>query len=206
MRKFKRGKFKSTKWFVRFDVLKAEPVAKASSSFDGRALGAILGAATGHYDAGIAVGSVRTSEAAGVWIVGLRYKVIDANTTEQVTSNYFEQKMEIGSSGGSVLGFSQGQSGGVTLDTMVQRLVQQAVSDLDAKKGPSSGSSRPSRKTVKEMQGILRSLGYYEGVLDGLAGRKTRSGISTFQSDNGLSATGKLNTKTISLLREMGGR
>ncbi len=206
MRKFKRGKFKSTKWFVRFDVLKAEPVAKARSSFDGRALGAIIGQATGHYDVGTAVGSLHSGESAGVWIVGMRYKVIDANTTEQVTSNYFEQKMEMGSKSGGALGFSQGQSGGVTLDTLVQRLVQQAVSDLDAKKGPPARSSRPNRSMVTEMQTILNSLGYYHGVQDGLAGRQTRTAVSNFQTDNGLPATGRLNSETVRLLREMSGR
>ena len=39
--------------------------------------------------------------------------------------------MEVGSNATSVLGVSQGAKGGVGLDTMVQRLVQTAVWDID---------------------------------------------------------------------------
>ena len=64
----------------------------------------------------------------------MRYKVIDAETSEQVASAYKEGKMELGSHHASVLGVSSESSAGVTLDTLVQRLVQQCVLDLDAKK------------------------------------------------------------------------
>lgn len=134
LKKFRRGKFKSTKWFVTFDVLKAEPVASASTSFDGAAIAGLVGHATKSYGAASAISTVKSDESAGVWIVGLRYKLVDANTTEQVATNYFEQKMEMGSQGVSMLGVTQTQAGGVTLDTLVQRLVQQAVADLDRKK------------------------------------------------------------------------
>jgi len=76
----------------------------------------------------------KLDEACGVWIVGLGYKILDASTTEQVNSNYFEQKMEIGSKGSSMFGLSRRQAGGETLDSLVQRLVQQAVADIDRKK------------------------------------------------------------------------
>lgn len=137
LKTFKRGKFKSTKWFVKFDVLKAEPVAQASRGFNGAAAGAILGTVIGGRSgavAGTAVGSVQAGEAAGVWIVGMRYKVIDASTTEQVTTGYFEKKMELGSSSTSVLGISQSEGHQVTLDTMVQRLVQESVQEIDRQK------------------------------------------------------------------------
>jgi len=133
----RRGKFKTTKWFVKFDVLKAEQVAEASTGANlgvmGRLLGMGIGGTAGAIT-GTAVGSVKTAEVAGVWLVGMRYKVIDANTTEQVTQGYFEEKMDVGKKATSVLGFSQGQKSFVTLDTLIQRLVQKAVSDLDAKK------------------------------------------------------------------------
>ncbi len=135
--KFKRGKFKSTKWFVRFDILKAEQVAKASQGFDGRAIGSILGSVMSGTSGSVtrtAVGSTQMGDTAGVWIVGMRYKVMDASTTEQVTTGYFEDKMEVGASHGSFLGISQGEAHQVTLDTMVQRLVQQCVAQIDAQK------------------------------------------------------------------------
>ncbi|MCX8018011.1 MAG: hypothetical protein N2690_08970, partial [Rhodocyclaceae bacterium] len=56
-----------------------------------------------------------------------------ANTTEQVATGYTEEKMEVGSKSTSVLGFSQGAQGGLTLDGMVQRLVQKLVWEIDAK-------------------------------------------------------------------------
>jgi hypothetical protein len=41
--------------------------------------------------------------------------------------------MEIGATGTSVMGISQSQQGGVGLDTMVQRLVQKSVWEIDSK-------------------------------------------------------------------------
>lgn len=137
LRKFKKGKFKTTKWFVKFDVLKAEKVAQVNQGFDGRAIGSIVGSLVGGTAGRVsntAIGSVQTADSAGIWIIGMRYKVIDASTSEQVTTGYFEDKMELGKQGTSILGVSGSQSSGVTLDSMVQRLVQQAVADIDRKK------------------------------------------------------------------------
>lgn len=137
LKKFKKGKFKTTKWFVKFDVLKAEKVAQVNQGFDGRAIGSIFGSLVGGTAGRVgntAMGSVKTDDSDGIWNVGMRYKVMDASTSEQVTTGYFEDKMELGKQGTSILGVSGSQSGGVTLDSMVQRLVQQAVADLDRKK------------------------------------------------------------------------
>lgn len=137
LRKFKRGKFKTTRWFVKFDVLKAEPVASASRGFDGAFLGSIIGIASGGSKGGriadTAVSSASVKETSGIWIVGMRYKVIDARTSEQVASGYFEDKMEIGASGGSFMGVSSSSSKTITLDTLAQRLVQKCVQDIDKK-------------------------------------------------------------------------
>jgi curli biogenesis system outer membrane secretion channel CsgG len=137
------GKLKSTKYVVKFDILKTEQVAAAQQGFDGRALGNIAGAlgafsgslggaragAVGH----AAVSSVQTGESSGVWIIGMRYKIINAETTEQLAQGYTEEKMEVGAKSSSVLGVSQSQQGGVSLDTMVQRLVQKSVWEIDSK-------------------------------------------------------------------------
>ena len=131
-----KGKLKTTKWVVKFDVLKAEPVAEATKGFDGRAVGSIIGSLMGGIGGavtGTAVGSVQTAEGSNVWIIGMRYKILDANTTEQVATGYFEQKMELGATGTSVLGVSSSERGGLTLDGMVQRLVQQSVYEIDSK-------------------------------------------------------------------------
>jgi hypothetical protein len=131
-----KGKLKTTKWVIKFDVLKAEQVAQASEGFDGRAAGQLLsifGGGRGGAAAGTVVGSVQTGESTGVWIIGMRYKLLDANTTEQVATGYTEEKMEVGAKGSSVLGVSSSTQGGLTLDGMVQRLVQKLVWEIDSK-------------------------------------------------------------------------
>ncbi len=131
-----KGKLKTTKWVVKFDILKAEQVAQAQEGFDGRAVGQLLsifGGGRGGAAGGVVAGSVQTGEATGVWIIGMRYKILDANTTEQVATGYTEEKMEVGSKSTSVLGASSGAQGGLTLDGMVQRLVQKLVWEIDSK-------------------------------------------------------------------------
>ena len=137
-RKFLRmGKLKSTKYVVKFDILKTEQVAAAQQGFNGQALGQMAGLlggfGRGAAAASVGVGSVQTSESSGVWIIGMRYKIINAETTEQVANGYTEEKMEVGAKSTSVLGVSNSQQGGVSLDTMVQRLVQKSVWDIDSK-------------------------------------------------------------------------
>jgi hypothetical protein len=129
------GQLKTTKWIVKFDILKAEQIAENKKGFDGRALGGIIGlfGGTGGQAAGRATGSVQTQDSAGVWLIGMRYKIMDANTTEQVAQGYQELKMEVGATATSVLGISESAKGGVGLDTMVQRLVQTAVYEIDSK-------------------------------------------------------------------------
>jgi hypothetical protein len=143
-RKFLRmGKLKSTKYVVKFDVLKTEQVAAAQQGFSGQTVGhmiGILGAFSGSRGGaeagalgGTAVGSVQSGEATSVWVIGMRYKIINAETTEQVATGYTEEKMEIGAKSSSVLGASQSQQGGLSLDSMVQRLVQKCVWEIDSK-------------------------------------------------------------------------
>jgi hypothetical protein len=143
-RKFlKMGKLKTTKYVVKFDILKTEQVASAQSGFDGRTLGqmaGLLGAFSGSRGGaqagavgGTAVGSVHSEEATSVWVIGMRYKIINAETTEQVATGYTEEKMEIGAVSSGALGMNKAQQGGVSLDTMVQRLVQKSVWEIDAK-------------------------------------------------------------------------
>ncbi len=129
------GKLKTTKWIVKFDILKAEQIAENKKGFDGRAVSGLLGmlGGLGGSVGGQVAGSIKTSDSTGVWLIGLRYKIMDANTTDQVAQGYKELKMEVGATQTSVLGVSDSAKGGVGLDTMVQRLIQTAVWDIDAK-------------------------------------------------------------------------
>jgi len=127
------GRLKTTQWIVKFDILKAEQIAENKKGFDGRAIGGLLSVFGGLGAAGSIAGSVQTQDTTGVWLVGMRYKIMDAITTEQVAQGYKELKMEVGATATSVLGVSEGAKGGVGLDTMVQRLVQTAVWEIDSK-------------------------------------------------------------------------
>lgn len=141
LKKFRRGRFQATRWLVRFDVLKAEPVAAAQKKFDGTTLGVIAGALVGSATdskapgtaTGAALASAKSQDASEVWLVGLRYKVLDAVTGEQAATGYFEDKMEIGEKATSFLGFTQTKGTRVGLDTVTQVLVQRAVYEIDEK-------------------------------------------------------------------------
>ena len=137
------GKMKTTKYVVKFDILKTEQVAQAQQSFDGGTLGqmaGLLGAFSGSRGGamagavgGTAIGSVHSGEATSVWVIGMRYKIINAETTEQLAQGYTEEKMEVGATSSGALGVNSGQRGGAGLDTMVQRLVQKSVWEIDSK-------------------------------------------------------------------------
>ncbi|HEX4325722.1 MAG TPA: hypothetical protein VH105_02840 [Burkholderiales bacterium] len=128
------GKLKTTKWIVKFDILKAEQIAENKKGFDGRPIGALGGLfGMGGAVAGHVVSNVQTQETTGVWLVGMRYKIMNAETTEQVAQGYKELKMEVGANATSVMGVSNGAKGGVGMDTMVQRLVQTTVWEIDNK-------------------------------------------------------------------------
>jgi hypothetical protein len=133
----KKGKLKTTQWIVKFDILKAEQVAQEKKGFNGAVAGTLIGIFGGGSQSGQAAqtvtGSVDTGGSAGVWVIGMRYKIIDAVTTEQVAQGYTEEKMEVGAKSTSIAGASSSAAGGVSLDTMVQRLVQKSVWDIDSK-------------------------------------------------------------------------
>ncbi len=133
---FRKGKLKNTKWLVKFDILKAENIAEAGSSFSGGALGSIAGTLMGGRSGAVtstAGRSIEVEESTGVWIIGMRYKIVNAETSEQVATGYFEEKQELGAKKSGFLGFGSSEKGGLSLDGMVQRLVQRTVYDIDEK-------------------------------------------------------------------------
>ena len=77
--------------------------------------------------------SYDSAASSGVWVIGMRYKILDANTTEQVAQGYTEEKMELGAESTSVAGISSAAEGGLTLDSLVQRLVKKNVYEIDSK-------------------------------------------------------------------------
>jgi hypothetical protein len=132
---FQKGSLKSTRFVLRFDILKAEKIGTAQQGFDGAAIGDFVnrfGRTQGTSMVGSTVGSVKTEESSGMWLVGMRYKIMDAKTSEQIGTGYMEEKMEVGAKSSSVMGINSGAAGGVGLDTLVQRLVQKCVAQIDA--------------------------------------------------------------------------
>lgn len=55
-------------------------------------------------------------------------------------------------------------------------------------------------KTVAEIQEFLMKKGLYAGELDGLAGVRTSEAVVAFQKSRGITATGKVDIKTLSAM------
>lgn len=55
-------------------------------------------------------------------------------------------------------------------------------------------------ENVRQLQGILRLAGYYDGELDGSYGPKTTEAVTAFQAANGLKDDGKAGPKTLEVL------
>ncbi len=58
----------------------------------------------------------------------------------------------------------------------------------------------PSRQQVRKTQQQLRSRGYQPGSADGLMGPQTISALRRYQSANGLTVTGKVDSDTLDSL------
>ncbi len=71
--------------------------------------------------------------------------------------------------------------------------------------GEDAGSTEEitARAAVKAAQEELNKLGYECGAPDGIAGEKTRSAITQFQRDNGLTVSGVLNAETAARLTKI---
>jgi hypothetical protein len=117
----------NAKFTIKFDILKAESLAKASEGFSGGAIGGMLGGFGGRM-----LSSVQTKDNAEVWNIAMRWQAIDLSG-DQLASGMVEDRMELGAKGTSVMGVSSGASGGATMDTMIQYLVQKAVAEIDKK-------------------------------------------------------------------------
>jgi len=78
------------------------------------------------------------------------------------------------------------------LDEVRARSEKQATTNISVKR--SSGSK--SREGIRDIQTSLKNAGFYNGKIDGIKGRQTRSAIKEFQSANGLKADGVVGPKT----------
>ena len=74
---------------------------------------------------------MNVNEVTSVWLIGIRYKILDANTGEQAGTDYIEETIKITSNEGGVAGVSQSKTNYLTLDSITQRLVQKCVASMD---------------------------------------------------------------------------
>lgn len=83
------------------------------------------------------------------------------------------------------------------------------VEDIKAQKARSMARSNfevrerrnpKDKERVREIQACLKNAGFYKGEIDGVKGRKTKSAIKKFQSENGLTADGVVGKKTWEIL------
>ncbi|MCC6714655.1 MAG: peptidoglycan-binding protein [Gammaproteobacteria bacterium] len=56
--------------------------------------------------------------------------------------------------------------------------------------------------TVREIQSTQKSLGYYSGAVDGIAGPKTAGAIRAYQQKNGLLVDGRPSAQLLSHMRQ----
>ena len=120
---------------MKFDILKAEQIAENKKGFDGRTVGSLIGIFGGgsmgqpgrRY--GCRIGADRRQHRRGSSACATRSWT--PTPPSKVAQGYKDLKMEVGATGTSVMGVSEPPKGGVGLDTMVQRLVQTLVWDID---------------------------------------------------------------------------
>ncbi|MGQ0658997.1 MAG: peptidoglycan-binding domain-containing protein [Chromatiales bacterium] len=58
--------------------------------------------------------------------------------------------------------------------------------------------------TVREIQSVLRQLGYYQGAVDGIAGPKTTGAIRSYQQQYGLAVDGRASSQLLNHMRQNG--
>ncbi|KHK04107.1 hypothetical protein [Desulfovibrio sp. TomC] len=138
VRIFRERYFSQVKMILSFDVVKAEPVSGVNKSFNGVAIGSLVSMAmafAGKADVGRATGaiisSVNSNENSSVWVVGMRYKVLSPHSGTQVSTNYLEDKLEVSSQSQSFLCITKGEAKRDGFDSIVERLIQKSVEELD---------------------------------------------------------------------------
>lgn len=103
------GKLKTTRWFLKLDILKAEK----------------------QDDSGISIGIFGSKTS--VWNFSMRYKLIDAQTTEVIDTDIINFTHESGGQSVNLGGIQAGKQSSIQLDSVVEKLVQKCINILDAK-------------------------------------------------------------------------
>ena len=72
-------------------------------------------------------------------------------------------------------------------------------------RSPADGDSAKPKIDVRRIQALLAELGYDPGPIDGLMGRRTASAIRSFQTAEGLSVDGRIETGLVAALERRAG-
>lgn len=146
VRVFRKKNFHAANYLLRFDVIKAEPVAFESTGGSGEAIGALIelgfliankGRDNGVGSAiGATVASLKHYETKATWDVGLKYAIVDITTGEVVAEKELGEQHVATTELNAALGVQQKDAYNLSLDTMVQRLVQKAIAEIDKEQKP----------------------------------------------------------------------
>ena len=79
--------------------------------------------------------------------------------------------------------------------------IEETSSEVPVESLDKSGEVKQHPK-AKQIQTALKNAGYYQGVIDGKLGKKTRQAVKDFQKANNLSVDGKVGKKTWGVLKE----
>ena len=79
------------------------------------------------------------------------------------------------------------------------------AADTGATTSSMGGAATPSSDEVRQVQQHLKDKGVDVGAVDGVMGPKTRSALKSFQQQQGLTASGDLDSSTLTALGVAGG-
>ncbi|WP_173087065.1 hypothetical protein [Fundidesulfovibrio magnetotacticus] len=138
--KFKKFKFTPPHWVVVFDVIEVTPRStgfkytdKAMAGLAGSLMGGMIFGQLGAKIGEATLGSISSAEEQREWAISLRYRVIDAVSGVTAHEGQFQDKTTVYREIKGFMGFDTHEAGGGQLSTSVQRMVQQAIREIDEK-------------------------------------------------------------------------
>lgn len=88
-------------------------------------------------------------------------------------------------------------------DNEINSLREAAEKNYPEAKGGAQGTGEvKQRMDVKQIQTALKNAGYFQGVVDGKMGKKTRLAVKEFQKANNLQPDGRVGKNTWMVLKE----
>ncbi|MCB1864732.1 MAG: peptidoglycan-binding protein [Chromatiales bacterium] len=202
-------------------------IVAAVTEFEGNAGGAGggVGGGGGGIFGAIAGGIKRAHMAIDLRVIDAKTSRILAATSVEGKSTDFNVGGALGGYGGGgalvgALGVWENTPTEKALRQVIQKAVEFVVSKTPQNYYRYGGTRRaapaaaavsapaygPSRDEIRDLQGMLNGLGYDTGTPDGLPGRKTAQAVTAFQRDQGMTASGELDSATIAAIRKAAGK